>query len=58
AIIEERKGKPFETFGDLKKRIPLLPDPEKTVVKRIMDELNDKDRYRVFVPRMESAKRI
>jgi putative nucleotide binding protein len=56
AIIDERKAKPFESFAELKSRIPLLPDPEKMVVKRIMDELNDKDRYRVFVPRMESAK--
>lgn len=56
AIIEERKSKPFESFAELKSRIPLLPDPEKMVVKRIMDELNDKDRYRVFVPRMESTK--
>jgi putative nucleotide binding protein len=56
AIIDERKVKPFETFAELKSRVPLLPDPEKMVVKRILDELNDKDRYRAFVPRMESAK--
>jgi putative nucleotide binding protein len=56
AIIDERKVKPFESFTDIKSRVPLLPDPEKMVVKRILDELNDKDRYRVFVPRMESAK--
>jgi len=58
AIIEERKAKPFESFGDLKKRVPLLPDPEKMIVKRIIDEINDKDRYRIFVPRMEPKKRI
>jgi len=57
AIIEERKGKPFETFAELKSRVPLLPDPEKMIVKRIMDELNDKDRYRIFVPRMEAGKK-
>lgn len=53
AIIDERKLKPFESFDDIKKRVPLLPDPEKMVVKRIMEELEDKDKYRVFVPRME-----
>lgn len=58
AIIEERKNKHFESFADLKKRVPLLPDPEKMIVKRIIDEMNDKDRYRVFVPRMESIKRM
>lgn len=57
AIIEERKSKPFESFEDLKKRVPLLPDPEKMVVKRIIDELRDKDKYRVFVPRMEKLRR-
>jgi putative nucleotide binding protein len=53
AIIDERKVKPFEDFAELKKRVPLLPDPEKMIIKRIIDEMNDKDRYRVFVPRME-----
>ena len=53
AIIDERKVKPFENFTELKKRVPLLPDPEKMIVKRIVEEMNDKDRYRIFVPRME-----
>lgn len=53
AIIEERKANSFESFDDLKKRVPLLPDPEKMIVKRILDELKDKDKYRIFVPRME-----
>lgn len=53
ALIDERKVKPFESFESLKKRVPLLPDPEKMIVKRIMDELLDKDKYRIFVPRFE-----
>ena len=57
AIIEERKIKPFESFDDIKKRVPLLPDPGKMIVKRIMDELKDKDKYRIFVPRMEKHRR-
>ncbi|MBU0898673.1 MAG: DUF655 domain-containing protein [Nanoarchaeota archaeon] len=57
ALIDERKVKPFESFVDLKKRVPLLPDPEKMVVKRIMDELLDKDKYRIFVPRFEKQDR-
>ena len=55
AILEERKSKPFESFEDIKKRVPLLPDPEKMVVRRILDELNDRDKYRIFVPRMEKT---
>ncbi len=53
AIIEERKAKPFESFEDLKKRVPLLPDPEKMIIKRIIEELENKDKYRIFVPKFE-----
>ncbi len=56
AIISERKDKPFENFVDLKKRVPLLPDPMKMIMKRILDELDDKDKYRIFVPRIEKGK--
>jgi len=57
AIIDERKAKPFDSFDDIKNRVPLLPDPEKMVMKRIMDELEDTDKYRIFVPRMEKEGR-
>lgn len=53
AIITERKKAPFESFDDLKKRVPLLPHPEKLIVRRILGEMEDKDKYRVFVPRWE-----
>jgi putative nucleotide binding protein len=52
-ILEERKKKPFESFNELKKRVPLLPNPEKLIVRRILCELEDKDKYRIFVPRWE-----
>ncbi|AEH23808.1 DUF655 domain-containing protein [Pyrococcus yayanosii] len=48
-IIEEREKKPFESFEDLKHRIKGLPDPVKMIAKRILDELQGKDRYRLFV---------
>ena len=57
AIIEERKTELFKSFEDLKKRVPLLPDPEKMIIKRILEELEDKDKYRVFVPRFEKQQR-
>jgi putative nucleotide binding protein len=55
AMIDERKVKPFESFEEVKKRVPLLPDPEKMIIKRIIEELEDKDKYRMFVPRMEKG---
>lgn len=49
-IIEERKKGAFKDFDDLKKRIKLLPDPKSSVVKRILQELeNEEERYRLFV---------
>lgn len=56
AIIDERKQKLFKSFSELKKRVPLLPDPERMIVKRILDELENKDKYRLFVPRIEKLK--
>ena len=56
AIIEERKVKPFESFQDLKERVPLLPDPEKMIVRRVIDELNGRDKYSVFVPKSEKKR--
>ena len=48
-IIKKRRLKPFETFDDLKTRVAMLPDPKKMIVKRILDELQGKDRHRLFV---------
>jgi putative nucleotide binding protein len=48
AIIEARKDKPFESFEDLKIRVKLIPDPEKTVMRRIILELEGKEKHRIF----------
>ena len=48
-ILEERKGKPFESFADIKKRVKLMPDPEKAVIKRILAELSGKEKHLIFV---------
>lgn len=50
-IIEARKEKDFESFDDIKKRVKLMPDPEKTIVKRILIELQGDDKHRLFVER-------
>ncbi|MBN2331176.1 MAG: DUF655 domain-containing protein [Candidatus Aenigmarchaeota archaeon] len=57
AIITERKREPFDSFQDLKKRVALLPDPEKLIVRRVLSELENKDRYRIFVPRWEKKEK-
>jgi putative nucleotide binding protein len=48
-ILDERKEKPFESFADIKKRVKLMPDPEKAIIKRIMEELMGKDKHYIFV---------
>lgn len=50
-IIEERRGEPFKDFTDLKKRVNLLPDPEKVIVKRILKELEGKEKHILFLER-------
>ena len=48
-VIESRKEKPFESFKDLKERVKLMPDPEKGVIKRILQELEGSEKHRLFV---------
>jgi len=48
-IINAREEKPFENFDDLKKRVKLIPDPEKLIVRRIMEEMEGTEKHRLFV---------
>ena len=48
-IIESREEKPFESFADLKNRVKLMPDPEKTIIKRILQELEGAEKHNIFV---------
>jgi len=48
-IVEERRNEVFKSFDDIKKRVKLLPDPKKTVMRRIMSELQGKEKYSLFV---------
>ncbi|GIU68474.1 MAG: DNA-binding protein [Candidatus Pacearchaeota archaeon] len=48
-ILKQRKEKPFTSFEDMKKRISNLPDPEKAIEKRIIQELTSDERHLLFV---------
>jgi putative nucleotide binding protein len=48
-IVEERKNKPFQKLSEINERIKLLPDVKKMIAKRIIEELQGKDEYRLFV---------
>ena len=48
-IINAREEKPFESFEDIKKRVKLIPDPEKLVIRRIIQEMEGSEKHRIFV---------
>lgn len=48
-IIEIRKEKPFESFEDIKNRVKSIPDPKKSVEKRLLEELLERQRFNLFV---------
>lgn len=47
-IINAREEQKFESFDDLKKRVKLLPDPKKIIARRILSEIEGKEKYRLF----------
>jgi len=49
-IVEERKKGPFRSFSDLTSRITSLHQPEKLVMKRILQEMEDtSEKYHIFI---------
>jgi putative nucleotide binding protein len=48
-VIEARKAKPFVSFDDIKERVKLLPDPKQIIVKRVLAEIEGKEKYKLFV---------
>ena len=49
-ILDARRAKLFESFKDMVARVKLFPDPVKSVVKRIMNELEGTEKYHIFTP--------
>jgi putative nucleotide binding protein len=47
-ILDKREEKSFESFEDMKNRIQNLPYPEKAIEKRIIQELTQVERYKLF----------
>lgn len=48
-IIEVRQEKQYESFSELKNRVNLMPDPEKIIIKRILQELEGAEKHKIFV---------
>ncbi|MFH1307032.1 MAG: DUF655 domain-containing protein [Candidatus Micrarchaeota archaeon] len=58
-ILEAREQKPFESFVDLRARVPLLPDPVQILVGRITQELEGNVQNYLFArpPKKEGPER-
>lgn len=48
-LIKERENRPFESFDDIKNRIKSIPDPRKAIEKRLLEELTEIVKIRLFV---------
>lgn len=48
-IVDQRSEKPFESFADIKTRVKLMQDPEKVIVKRILQEIEGNEKHNLFV---------
>lgn len=55
-ILKERDAKPFESFADLKARVPTIGDPVAVFVHRIVSEMEGKERYYIFVKPPQKAR--
>lgn len=47
-VLEERKKSPFASYDDINKRVELQSDIRKSIRERILSELNEADKYRIF----------
>jgi len=48
-IIEEKEKEPFKSLKEIKERVKLSIDMEEVIVERIIEELQNKDKYKLFV---------
>ena len=52
-IIEERSKRHFTSFAEIRERVKLFPDPVKTIVQRVLLELEGNEKYYLFAVRQQ-----
>ncbi len=52
-VLAERRKKPFESFDDIRNRVKMFPDPFKTVVRRVVQEIEKNEKYNLFVNKVK-----
>jgi putative nucleotide binding protein len=55
-MLDERRKKQFASFEDIKQRVKLFPDPVKTIVHRVLQELEGNEKYYIFTYRPHPAR--
>jgi putative nucleotide binding protein len=51
-ILDERQKRPFESFADIAHRIKAMPHPDRMIINRVLEEIEDPEtKYRVFTAR-------
>ena len=48
-VLTEREKKPFESFEDMRARMKSIPDPKKSIEKRLIEELSERQRFNLFI---------
>jgi putative nucleotide binding protein len=47
-FLNARDDGDFASFADMRARVKLMPDPEKLIVRRILSELEGKEKHKIF----------
>ncbi len=48
-LLQEREKKKFDSFEEIRERVGNIPDPRKTIEKRLLEEIMEKQRHALFV---------
>ncbi len=56
-ILDTREKEPFKSYKDIEKRVKLMPDPVKTIVKRVKEELEEDESNKYFLFTRPPAKK-
>ncbi len=48
-LLEEREKEEFESFEDIKERVKTMPEPEKLIVNRLLEELKGEANRKLFI---------
>lgn len=48
-ILDEREKESFDSFDGIKDRVPAIPDPEKLIVNRVIEELKGETKQKLFI---------